>query len=148
MSGRSIKMNLKKIPALICIWMVSLLMLVGLKLQARAPFPSADSEPWVGLYLAETIDISAVSDEGPQGIYVDTQGHDDNDGVVGSVTYNNQAQSTIHIDSIYVHGENITTQGRFKIDQNIYPGEKKKLLEILRDKKGTKSKVSVDVHFQ
>ena len=73
---------------------------------------------------------------------------DDNDGVVGNVTYNNQDQSTIHIDSIYVHGENITTQGRFKIDQNIYPGEKKKLLEILRDKKGTKSKVSVDVHYQ
>lgn len=141
-------MNLKKIPALICIWIVPLLMLVGLKLQARGPFPSADSEPLVGLHLAETIRVSAVPDEGPQGIYVDTQGHDDNDSVVGNVIYNNQDQSTIHIDSIYVHGENITTQGRFKIDQNIYPGEKKKLLEILRDKKGTKSKVFVDVHYQ
>ena len=46
----------------------------------------------------------------------------------GTVTYNNQDQSTIHIESIYVHGENITTQGRFKIDQNIYPGEIEKLL--------------------
>ena len=141
-------MNLNKIPALICIWIVPLLVLVGLELQAREPFPSADSGPTVGLHLAETAQVSAVPDEGPQGIYVDIQGHDDNDGVVGTVTYNNQDQSTIHIESIYVHGENITTQGRFKIDQNIYPGEKKKLLEILRDKKGTKSKVSVDVHYQ
>jgi hypothetical protein len=141
-------MNLKKMPALNFIWIVPLLMLVGLKLHAMGPFPSAYSGPMVGLHLAETMRVSAVTDEGPQGIYVDTQGHDDNDSVVGTVTYNNQDQSTIHIDSIYVHGENITTQGRFKIDQNIYPGEKKKLLEILRDKKGTKSKVSVDVHFQ
>ena len=141
-------MNLNKIPALICIWIVPLLVLVGLELQARAPFPSADSAPLVGLHLAETAQVSAVPDEGPQGIYVDTQGHDDNDGVVGTVTYNNQDQSTIHIESIYVHGENITTQGRFKIDQNVYPGEKKILLEILSDKKGTKSKVSVDVHYQ
>jgi hypothetical protein len=141
-------MNLKKISALICIWIVPILMLAGLKLQARGPFPSADSGLLVMLRQAETMGVSAVSDEGPQGIYVDTQGHDDNDSVVGNVTYNNQDQNTIHIDSIYVHGENITTQGRFKIDQNIYPGEKKKLLEILRDKKGTKSKVSVDVHYQ
>jgi hypothetical protein len=141
-------MNLKKIPALNFIWIVPLLMLVGLELHARGLFARAESGPLAGQYLTETMPVSAVPDEGPQGIYVDTQGHDDNDGVVGNVTYNNQDQSTIHIDSIYVHGENITTQGRFKIDQNIYPGEKKKLLEILRDKKGTKSKVSVDVHYQ
>ena len=141
-------MNLKKIPALNFIWIVPLLMLVGLKLHAKGPFPIADPGPLVGLHLAETVQVSAVPDEGPQGIFVDTKGHDDNDGVVGTVTYNNQDQSTIHIDSIYVHGENITTQGRFKIDQSIYPGEKKKLLEIVRDKKGTKSKVFVDVHFQ
>lgn len=141
-------MNLKKVPSLRFIWIVSLLLLVGLKLQAKGPVTSVDVGPLAGLHLAETIRVSAGPDEGPQGIYVDTQGHDDNDGVVGTVTYNNQEQSTIHIDSIYVHGENITTQGRFKIDQNIYPGEKKKLLEILRDKKGMKSKVSVDVHFQ
>jgi hypothetical protein len=141
-------MNSKKIPSLNYIWIIPLLMLFGLKLHATGPFHGVGSGPLVGLHLVETVDISTGPDEGPQGIYVDTQGHDDNDGVVGIVTYNNQDQSTIHIDSIYVHGENITTQGRFKIDQNIYPGEKKKLLEILRDKKGIKSKVSVDVHFQ
>jgi hypothetical protein len=123
-------------------------MLVGLKLQATGAFLSADPEPWVIPYLAETALHSSVPDQGPQGIYVDTQGHDNNDSVVGNVTYNNQDQSTIHIESIYVHGENITTQGRFKIDQSINPGEKKQLLEILRDKKGTESKVFVDVHFQ
>jgi hypothetical protein len=128
--------------------MVPLLLLFGLELQAKGPFAPADFGPLVSLRLTEAVRVSTVADEGPQGIFVDTQGHDDNDSVVGNVTYNNQEQSTIHIDSIYVHGENITTQGRFKIDQNIYPGEKKKLLEILRDKKGTKSKVSVDVHYQ
>ena len=137
-------MNLKKIPALNFIWIVPLLMLVGLKLHAKG----GRLGPVTAASVALSSRVSAVPDEGPQGIYVDTQGHDDNDGVVGTVTYNNQDQSTIHIDSIYVHGENITTQGRFKIDQNIYPGEKKKLLEILRDKKGMKSKVSVDVHYQ
>jgi hypothetical protein len=141
-------MKLKKIPAYHFIWIAPLLMLVGVKLQAKEPFPGIDPGPSAGPRQVETVRLSAVPDAGPQGIYVDTQGHDDNDGVVGDVMYNNQDQSTIHIDSIYVHGENITTQGRFKIDQNIYPGEKKKLLEILRDKKGTKSKVSVDVHFQ
>ena len=140
-------MNVKKIPAMNFIWIVPLLMLVGLKLQAKGPFARADAGSSAGLHLAETLGILAGPDEGPQGIYVDTQGHDDDDGVVGNVMYNNQDQSTIHIDSIYVHGENITTQGRFKIDQNINPGEKRKLLEILRDKKGMKSKVSVDVHF-
>jgi hypothetical protein len=132
--------------------MVPLFLLIGSTLQARGHHAvadaSADVGPLAGLHLAKAVRSSDVPDEGPQGIYVDTQGHDDNDGIVGVVTYNNQEQSTIHIDSIYVHGENITTQGRFKIDQNIYPGEKKKLLEIVRDKKGLKSKVSVDVHFQ
>jgi hypothetical protein len=66
--------------------------------------------------------ISVVFVDGPQGNYVDTQGPDDNDGVVGSVTYNNQDQSTIHIESTSVHRENVATQGRFKIDQNIYHG--------------------------
>lgn len=141
-------MDIKKIPGLIFIWSVPFLMLFGLKLHAKGSRFNADIAPLVRLHLAETIPVSAVTDEGPQGIFVDTQGHDDNDSVVGNVTYNNQEQSTIHIVSIYVHGENITTQGRFKIDQNIYPGEKKKLLEIVRDKKGTKSKVFVDVHFQ
>jgi hypothetical protein len=143
-------MKLKKIPTLNFIGMVPLLLLVGLTLQAKGPLAVADANagPWAGLHLAKAVRSSDVPDEGPQGIYVDTQGHDDNDGIVGVVTYNNQEQSTIHIDSIYVHGENITTQGRFKIDQSIYPGEKKKLLEIVRDKKGVKSKVSVDVHFQ
>jgi hypothetical protein len=141
-------MNLKHLPSLIIVWTVPLLMLAGLKLRATGPSANVDSGRSMAANLAVTTRVSPATDEGPQGIYVDTQGHDDNDGVVGNVTYNNQDQSTIHIDSIYVHGENITTQGRFKIDQNIYPGEKKKLLEILRDKKGLKSKVFVDVHFQ
>ena len=130
------------------VWFLPLLMLVGLKLYAKGSLPNDDHGPLVRPMVAESAIVSSVPDEGPQGIYVDTQGHDDNDSVVGNVTYNNQDQSTVHIESIYVHGENITTQGRFKIDQNIYPGEKKQLLEILRDKKGVKSKVFVDVHFQ
>ena len=141
-------MNLNKIPDLIVIWILPFLMLVGSELHATGPYARVHFESLVRLRPTETVNVSAATDEGPQGIFVDTQGHDDNDSVVGIVTYNNQEQSTIHIDSIYVHGENITTQGRFKIDLNIYPGEKKKLLEIVRDKKGTKSKVFVDVHFQ
>jgi hypothetical protein len=79
-------MNRKKIPALVCIWIVPLLGLVGLKLEARGPFLNTGSGSLAGFHLTETGRDSAVPDEGPQGIYVDTQGHDDNDSVVGNVT--------------------------------------------------------------
>jgi len=89
-----------------------------------------------------------VQDQGPEGIFVDVQGHDDNDDVVGNVTYNNQSSANIRIESIYVHGENITTQGRFVVHVDISPGTKKQIFVILRDKKGKPAKASVDVHYE
>jgi len=89
-----------------------------------------------------------VQDQGPEGIYVDVQGHDDNDDVVGNVTYNNQSSGNVRIESIYVHGENITTQGRIVIHMDIPAGTKKQIFVILRDKKGKPAKASVAVHYE
>jgi hypothetical protein len=87
-------------------------------------------------------------DLGPEGIYVDMQGHDKDDEVAGEVTYNNQARMPVHIQSIYVHGKNIKTQGLFSVNLDIEAGAKVTLLEILRDKIGESATVAVDVHFQ
>ena len=89
-----------------------------------------------------------VADLGPQGMFIDLAGHDDNDDTVGTVTYNNQGDSTVHIESLYVHGVNITTQGRFEIDVDIQPGERKALKVIMRDVRGKKSKVFADIKDQ
>jgi aerobic-type carbon monoxide dehydrogenase small subunit (CoxS/CutS family) len=75
------------------------------------------------------------------------QGHDKNDDVVGTVYYNNQSNNSVHIASIYVHGKNITTQGRISINQDIEVSEKKKLVDIMREKLGETATVSVDVHY-
>jgi hypothetical protein len=90
---------------------------------------------------------AVLQDEGPAGIFVDMQGHDKNDGVVGTVYYNNQTSNSVHITSIYVHGKNITTQGRIPIDLDIEVSEKKKLVDIMREKLGEPATVSVDVHY-
>lgn len=79
---------------------------------------------------------------------MDVQGHDKNDDVVGTVTYNNQSKGSIHIQAIYVHGKNIKTQGLFTVNKDIEVGAKVKLLEILRDKAGEPATVAVDVHYQ
>ena len=87
-------------------------------------------------------------DQGPQGLYIDYQGHDVNDDTVARVTYNNQEAHDLHIESIYVHGENIVTQGRIQLDIDIPPGVKKELVIVRRDKKGLPAKVYVDIHAQ
>jgi len=89
-----------------------------------------------------------MQDLGPEGIYVDVQGHDKNDSVVGSVSYNNQSKGSIHIQAIYVHGKNIKTQGLFPVNVDIEVGAKVKLLDVLRDKIGEPSTVAVEVHYQ
>jgi len=89
-----------------------------------------------------------MQDLGPEGIYVDVQGHDKNDDVVGNVTYNNQSKGSVHIQAIYVHGKNIKTQGLFPVNVDIAVGAKVKLLEILRDKMGETATVAVEVHYQ
>jgi hypothetical protein len=89
-----------------------------------------------------------MQDLGPEGIYVDVQGHDNNDDVVGNVTYNNQTKDNVHIESIYVHGKNIKTQGMFRVNITIQIGAKIKLLEVLRDKLGEPATVAVEVHYQ
>jgi hypothetical protein len=116
-------------------WVWPALLVAGSPAQAVGPLPS------------QAAMAAHVADEGPQGVFVDTTGFDDNDDTVGKVMYNNQDQNSIHIAAIYVHGENIVTQGRFELNLDIAPGEKKQLLVIMRDKKGMKAKVSVDLHF-
>jgi hypothetical protein len=120
-------------------WILPLLMVTGMPGHASGPAPSR---------IPRATSAAQVPDAGPQGLYVDTKGHDDNDDTVGNVMYNNQDQNVVHIAAIYVHGENIVTQGRFELNLDIQPGEKKQLLVIMRDKKGMKAKVSVDLHFQ
>jgi hypothetical protein len=87
-------------------------------------------------------------DQGPQGLFIDVQGHDNNDDIVAKISYNNQDANTVHIDSIYVHGENLATQGRIPVDLDIPSGSKQELALIRRDKKGVPSKVFVDIHFR
>ena len=120
-------------PFLILPWLLPWIALTGPALRAKTHAMAA---------------FTRVSDLGPQGIFVDLAGHDDNDDVVGKVTFNNQGDSTVHIESLYIHGENITTQGRFDVAKDIQPGEKQELLVILRDVKGKKAKVFVDIHYQ
>ena len=116
-------------------------MVGGTPLQAGGPGPMGGR---VGL----TFCFSAVlQDAGPAGLFVDTQGHDNKDDVVGTVYYNNQSNNSVHIESIYVHGKNIRTQGRITIDLDIAASEKKKLVDIMREKLGEPSTVSVDVHY-
>jgi hypothetical protein len=118
------------------VWILPMLVLGGVPAQAIVPSPSA------------ILKVTQVPDAGPQGVFVDTEGFDDNNSTVGKVMYNNQDQNPIHIAAIYVHGENIVTQGRFELNVDIKPGEKKQLLVILRDKKGVKATVHVDLHYQ
>jgi hypothetical protein len=89
-----------------------------------------------------------LQDQGPEGVFVDVQGHDKNDEVVGTVFYNNQSKITVRIESIYVHGKNITTQGRIPIGMDVPANSKVQLLVVKRDKLGEPSTVAVDVHFQ
>jgi hypothetical protein len=135
----------KKQRSLNLVLLLPALVLGSLGLQAKTPWSYDNTICLAKVAIAK---FGTVPDAGPEGIYVDTLGHDDNDDIVGNITYNNQAQAAVHIESIYVHGENITTQGRFEINRNIASGEKRQLLVIMRDVKGQKAKVFVDIHFQ
>jgi hypothetical protein len=139
-------MNLKSLPLFLfgSAWLVS----GGLSLFAEGLLPKPGQEKLTSA-LANSGSFSALmQDLGPEGIYVDVQGHDKNDSVVGSVTYNNQSKGSVHIQAIYVHGKNIKTQGLFPLNVDIEVGAKVKLLEILRDKIGEPATVAVEVHYQ
>jgi len=125
--------------ALLHVWILPLLVLGCLPGNAKGPAPTR---------VLKATPVAQVADAGPQGVFVDTKGYDDNDDTVGKIMFNNQEQNKIHIAAIYVHGENIVTQGRFELNLDIQPGEKKQLLVVLRDKKGMKAKVFVDLHYQ
>jgi hypothetical protein len=86
-----------------------------------------------------------MQDIGPEGIFVDTQGFDNNNDVAGNVMYNNQTEMNIHVHAVYVHGKNIKTQGKFILDVDIEAGKKVKLLTILRDKLGEPSTIFVEI---
>jgi hypothetical protein len=64
------------------------------------------------------------------------------------VTYNNQSKDSVHIQSIYVHGKNIKTQGMFTINAYIPAGARVKFLQIMRDKTDEPATVAVEVHYQ
>lgn len=138
-------MNLKPFPLFL---FGACLISGGLSLHAEGVLPIPAREN-----LATALDHSGsfsalLQDLGPEGIYVDVQGHDKNDNVVGSVTYNNQSKGSVHIQAIYVHGKNIKTQGLFTVNVDVEVGAKVKLLDILRDKIGELATVAVDVHYQ
>jgi hypothetical protein len=139
-------MNLKAFPLFLfgSAWLI----LGGTSLLAEGRLPGPGQEN-LTTTLDPTGSFSALmQDLGPEGIYVDVQGHGKNDEVVGDVTYNNQSKGSVHIQAIYVHGKNIKTQGLFPVNVDIAVGEKVKLLEILRDKIGEPATVSVEVHYQ
>jgi hypothetical protein len=139
-------MNLKPFPWLLC--GSSWLILGGLNLHADG-FVTRPGPEILATALDSASSFSALmQDLGPEGIYVDVQGHDNKDDVVGNVTYNNQSKDSVHIESIYVHGKNIKTQGMFRINITIQAGAIVTLLEILRDKTGEPATVSVEVHYQ
>jgi hypothetical protein len=139
-------MNLKPFPLLL--FGSALLMSGGLSLLADGfspkPGPAILATAMPGAYSFSAL----MQDLGPEGIYVDVQGHDNNDDVVGNVTYNNQTKDNVHIESIYVHGKNIKTQGMFRVNITVQIGAKIKLLEVLRDKLGEPATVAVEVHYQ
>jgi len=139
-------MNLRPSPLFLfgSAWLIS----GGLSLPAEGLLPVPGQEN-LNTALDHTGSFSALmQDLGPEGIYVDVQGHGKNDEVVGDVTYNNQSKGSVHIQAIYVHGKNIKTQGLFPVNVDIEVGAKVKLLDILRDKLGEAATVSVEVHYQ
>jgi hypothetical protein len=139
-------MNLKPIPLFLfgSIWLIS----GGLSLLADG-FVIKPGPKTMATALSSAYAFSALmQDLGPEGIYVDVQGHDNKDDVVGIVTYNNQSKDSVHIQSIYVHGTNIKTQGMFTVNAYIPAGTRVKLMEIMRDKTGEPATVAVDVHYQ
>lgn len=120
----------------------------GMSVPAEGGMPKPGQATLAAALEPSGSDTALARDIGPEGIYVDTQGHDQNDDVVGSVTYNNQSRVSVHIQAIYVHGKNIKTQGLFPVNVDIEVGAKVKLLEVLRDKTGEPATVAVEVHYQ
>ena len=125
-------------------WLIS----GGLNLRAEGLCPETGPEALAPEAASAYSFAALMQDLGPEGIYVDMQGHGNNDDVAGIVTYNNQSQNNVHIHAIYVHGKNIKTQGMFTIDLDIEAGKKVKLLTILRDKLGEPATVAIEVHYQ
>jgi hypothetical protein len=123
-------------------------LLMALALQAGEPGPMGGLEVMPAQAGAMFSHAARMQDQGPEGVFVDMQGHDKNDDVVGTVYYNNQSKITVRIESIYVHGKNISTQGRIPIGMDVHAGSKVQLVVIKRDKLGEPATGSVDVHFQ
>jgi hypothetical protein len=128
--------------------LLPMLMLPGLAADTAPVRPPTDPRPLVWRSGPTSVMAAANPDLGPEGISYDSQGHDAFDAVAGQVTFNNQERTSIHIETIFVQGVNIKTQGRIQIGMDIPPGEKRVLLVIMRDKKGKPSNVSVSVQLQ